>query len=131
LARQASSPPESSVRAIAAETPGTAESDAQVVRPRIPTNVPSVYADQIMDVVFGLHTTKLIFGIENGSGVQPVGVAVLPTAALLLSVLAIRENLTSPGMVEEMGNRFAGVIKMMRQEQASESSGTLVKKKDK
>ena len=84
-----------------------------------------------MDVVYGLHTTKLVFGIENGSGVQPVGVAILPTATLLLSVLAIRDNLTSPNMVEEMSGRFAGVIKMMRQDHASEISATPLKQKNK
>lgn len=85
-------------------------------RPRIPTNVPSIYADLITDVVYGIHTTKLVFGIENGSAIQAVGVAVLPTAALLASVLAIKENLTEPAMVEEMTSRLSGVLRLMRQE---------------
>ena len=85
---------EPSSPALRAAGPATSETSAQIVHARIPTNVPSVYADQIMDVVYGIHTTKLIFGIENGSAVQPVGIAVIPTAALLLSVLTTHRPLS-------------------------------------
>lgn len=120
---------ESSSLASQAVRPAPIDISDQPVRSRIPTNVPSIYADQIVDVVYGAHTTKLVFGIENGSGVQAVGVAVIPTGALLASVLAIKENLTAPGMVEEMTSRLSGVLRMMRQEPQSKSMDSPAKKK--
>lgn len=120
---------EPSSPALRGAGPTTGETSAQIVHARIPTNVPSVYADQIMDVVYGIHTTKLIFGIENGSAVQPVGIAVIPTAALLLSVLTIKENLTAPRMVEEMASRFSGVLRLMRDQPKSKNTDTRPKNK--
>jgi hypothetical protein len=80
---------------------------------RVPAGVPVVYADQIMDVIYGIHTSKLVFGIESGNGIRPVGVAIVPTAALMLSALTIIENLSSPAIIEETGTRFASILQMM------------------
>lgn len=97
-----------------AEDVSTGGVDSEPAVDRIPTNVPTVYADQLMDIVYGVHTSKLVFGIENGLGIRPVGVVVIPTASLFASVLAINKNLSSPGMAAEMSKRFAGVLSMMQ-----------------
>lgn len=108
----------SSSSAIAAKAiqPESTEQSVRAVLPRIPSNVPSIYADQIVDVVYGAHTTKLVLGVENGAGIQAVGVVVLPTAALLASVVTMKDNLTSSGMVEELSSRYASFLIRMRQD---------------
>ncbi|TBR75837.1 MAG: hypothetical protein EPN64_10210 [Burkholderiaceae bacterium] len=83
---------------------------------RVPSNVPTVYADQAMDVVYGIHTTKIVFGTENGvGGLRPVGIAVLPTATLLILAGNIINTLTRADIVEETRKRLTGVLDMMRE----------------
>lgn len=83
---------------------------------RIPTNVPSVYADRIEDVVYGIHTTKLVLGVENGSHIESVGVVIIPTMALLQAAAEIQANLTSPPMIEEMGGRYSAAMRLLTQD---------------
>ena len=83
---------------------------------RVPAGVPIVYADLVIDVIYGVHTSKVVFGVENGSGgLRPVGVAAIPTAALLVVAGNIVRDLTSPGIVEETAQRLGGVVAMMRE----------------
>lgn len=83
---------------------------------RVPGNVPMVYADQVIDVVYGVHTSKVVFGVENGAGgLRPVGVAVIPTASLLIVAANVVRDLTAPGIVEETAQRLGGVVTMMRE----------------
>lgn len=75
-----------------------------------------MYADQVIDVIYGVHTSKVVFGVENGSGgLRPVGIAAIPTAALLVVAGNIVRDLTSPGIVEETAQRLSGVLTMMRE----------------
>jgi len=86
------------------------------VADRVPVNVPMVYADQVIDVVYGVHTSKVVFGIENGTGaLRAVGVAVIPTASLLIVAANIVRDLTAPSIVEETAHRLGGVLNMMRE----------------
>ena len=83
---------------------------------RIPSDVPFIYADQVMDVVYGMHTTKLVLSQETGAGLKnlrPTGVVTIPTATLLLAAQAIVRDLTSREMVQETAERFASVLQLM------------------
>ena len=92
---------------------------------RVPANVPMVYADQVIDVVYGVHTSKVVFGVENGTGtLRAVGVAVVPTASLLVAAANIVRDLTAPSTVEETAHRLGGVLTMMRK-MASSPAATL------
>jgi hypothetical protein len=77
-------------------------------------DLPSVYADQIVDVIYGTSTTKLVFGLETGEGVVVKNVAILPTSALLNAAMTIVENLSNPAMVEETSKRFLHILNVMR-----------------
>lgn len=74
-----------------------------------------MYADQIVDVVYGVHTSKLVFGVETGSGqLRSVGAVAIPTAALLNAASNIVQFLTSPAVVDETTQRMTSVLSMMR-----------------
>jgi len=65
--------------------------------------------------VYGLHTTKIVLAEETGSNkVRPVAVVTIPTATLLLLAKAVVTDLTSPGMVKETVERYAGVLEVMQ-----------------
>ena len=82
---------------------------------RIPAGLPKIYADLASDVVYGLHTTKIVLAEETGSNkVRPVAVVTIPTATLLLLAKAVVTDLTSPGMVKETVERYAGVLEVMQ-----------------
>lgn len=82
---------------------------------RLPAHVPLMYADQIVDVVYGVHTSKLVFGVETGSGqLRSVGAVAIPTAALLNAASNIVQFLTSPAVVDETTQRMTSVLSMMR-----------------
>ena len=70
----------------------------------------------MIDVIYGVHTSKVVFGVENGSGgLRPVWIAAIPTAALLVVAGNIVRDLTSVGIVEETAQRLSGVVTMMRE----------------
>lgn len=82
---------------------------------RIPADQPRIYADQAMDVVYGLHTTKIVLGEETGGGnTRAVATVVIPTATLLLLAKGIVSDLTSAGMVKETAERFAEILSAMQ-----------------
>lgn len=69
-----------------------------------------------MDVVYGIHTTKLVFSQEIGGGLnnlRPVGVVTIPTVALLLAAKTITQDLTSREMAEDTAQRYAQILQMM------------------
>lgn len=115
----------------ASESPGDALPHGgrrSPVADRVPANVPMVYADQVIDVVYGVHTSKVVFGVENGAGgLRAVGIAVIPTASLLIVAANIVRDLTAPSIVEETTHRLGGVLTMMH-ELASVPTETLPKK---
>ena len=86
------------------------------VRERVPSNLPILYADQILDVVYGVHTSKIVLAVETGGGgLRAVGIACIPTASLLVVAANIVRDLTAPGLVQETAERLGGVVKMMRE----------------
>ena len=86
------------------------------VRERVPAKLPILYADQILDVVYGVHTSKIVLGVETGGGgLRAVGIACIPTASLLVVAANIVRDLTAPGLVQETADRLGGVVKMMRE----------------
>ena len=81
----------------------------------MPTDVPVIYADQISDIIFGIHTSKLVLSLENGRGpVRPVAMVIVPTAALVVSAGNFLETMASDGMVAETSQRFAGIVDTLR-----------------
>ena len=82
---------------------------------RTPADVPILYADMLQDVIYGVHTSKLVFSLENGRGKpRPVAVVVLPTAALVFASKSVSDVMSDPGMLSETQARFDGVIDLMR-----------------
>jgi len=82
---------------------------------RIPEHLPILYADQVMDVIYGVHTSKVVLGVESGNGgVRAVGVAAIPTSALLIVASNIVRDLTSPPIVEETIQRLDAMVNLMR-----------------
>ncbi|CAN5744207.1 hypothetical protein BH11PSE13_BH11PSE13_05020 [soil metagenome] len=99
-----------------AEPAGSVPQAVQRLPERLPTNVPSGYADQAIDVVYGIHTSKIVFGVETGNGhLRPVQIVVLPTSALLLLAGNVLRDLTSAPMVNETEQRLGSLISTMRQ----------------
>lgn len=82
---------------------------------RVPATTPLVYADQVSDVVYGVHTSKLVLSIETGSGsVRPQAIVTLPTSALLFFARSVVRDLSAPAIIDETLERFGTVIDMMR-----------------
>lgn len=78
---------------------------------RLPAGVQLIYADHVMDSVYGYHTTKIVLGLEQGdSDMRPAAIVVMPTPLLFAAALEIVNDLTSAGMVKQMGDRYASVI---------------------
>ncbi len=99
---------------------------------RVPAGVPIVYADLVIDVIYGVHTSKVVFGVETGSGgLRPVGIVAIPTAALLVVAGNIVRDLTSAGIVEETAQRLSGVVTMMREMAPSPVTSKTTKSADK
>ncbi|MDO9015258.1 MAG: hypothetical protein Q7U84_10880 [Polynucleobacter sp.] len=92
-------------------------SQPQVVQAdRLPANVQIYYADQLIDALYGVHTCKLVFGVDTGSGhVRPTGTLVIPTSALLVMVSSILSDLTAQDIINEAEGRYAGLIQRMRE----------------
>lgn len=104
----------------------TPVNESRIKNDRIPAGIPSFYADQIVDIVYGIHTSKLIFGFEGGAELHPVGMVIIPTSALLFAAAKVLENLSAPGMIEETSSRHATILRAMR----GVSSATIVGEKD-
>ena len=69
-----------------------------------------------MDVIYGLNTSKVVFGIENGNGgLRPVAIAVVPTSALLATAVGIVRDLTSQTIREETATRFKSYLGYMEE----------------
>lgn len=82
---------------------------------RLPSDLPVLYADQIMDVIYGVHTSKVVFGLEAGTApTRAVTVVAIPTAALLNAATNIVRFLSAPEIVDETAARLGGVLTMMR-----------------
>lgn len=82
---------------------------------RVPLNVPTIYADSVIDIVYGIHTSKVVLGVEDGSNsLKPAGVVIIPTAALLGMSSAVISNLTSPETIKETAERMTNILNMMR-----------------
>lgn len=93
------------------ETPQSAEGH------RLPLHVPSIYADQIVDVIYGINTTKIVLGVETGGKGQalaPVSALIVPTATLLTAVLKIASDFANPALVSETEQRYAAILKVMK-----------------
>lgn len=104
-------------------TPTESNTEQQAPRRvRLPDGVPSVYADQVMDVIYGFHTTKLVFGVEQGldqgavatyENIRPVGVVVMPTPMLLGAAMRLLEQITAPALVQQTSERYRSVVETM------------------
>ena len=67
---------------------------------RMPVDVPVLYADQITDIIYGIHTSKLVLGLENGRGPsRPVAMVIIPTAALVVAAGGFLDTMGSAGMI--------------------------------
>jgi hypothetical protein len=93
------------------------EAPAPTGRPRVPTDVPHIYADMASDVVYGIHTTKVILAEEvsdGAGGKHPVAVVVMPTATLLALARGLVMDLTRPEAIEETAQRFGSILGYMK-----------------
>jgi hypothetical protein len=88
-----------------------------VDRVRVPPGAPVFYADQLVDVVYGIYTSKLVFGAEDGSaaGIRPVVTVVVPTPTLLMACLRVANDITLPNMIDETSGRFNEAVETMRE----------------
>ena len=81
---------------------------------RLPTGVPMIYADHLMDAIYGFHTTKLILGIEDGkigrTGLRPSAVVTMPTPLLLAAAARLVRDLTSPDVITETTARYSSIL---------------------
>jgi len=81
---------------------------------RMPVDVPVLYADQITDIIYGIHTSKLVLGLENGRGPsRPVAMVIIPTAALVVAAGGFLDTMGSAGMISETSERLAGMVDML------------------
>lgn len=95
---------------------GSEPSEMRMPRPdRLPVDVPSVYADRVIDIIYGAYTSKVILGVETGSGsMRAVSVLVIPTAGLLIAAGNIIDNLTTSDVAAETSARVQGYLNMMK-----------------
>jgi hypothetical protein len=99
------------VRSVEA-APGPVVQPVPVVD-RIP-DVPLIYADAVLDVVFGIYTTKVIIGVETGGSAKATNVLTIPTEALAAASMKILENLASPGVHQQIVARHAAFAETLQ-----------------
>lgn len=121
--RTASSPVAELAQPSAAADPvaTSPEPDARTVpeSERIP-DVPNIYADAVLDVVFGVYTSKILLGFETGnSNVRPVSVVTLPTEALVTACMKVLENVGAPGTGRQIVARHANFARTLQHLAAS------------
>lgn len=85
-------------------------------QPRLPIGVPELYADGLIDCIYGFYTTKLVFGVEQGGDMPPRPKAILtiPTMSLYNAALQIVKELSSPQLVAQTDERYTQVLNMLR-----------------
>ncbi|MCD6674884.1 MAG: DUF5308 domain-containing protein [Burkholderiaceae bacterium] len=77
--------------------------------------LPLLYADTIIDIQFGVFTTKLIFGIENPN--QPpvqAGVVVVPTGPLVAAARRIVDETGKKGFQAFFKQRTEAAMQLMK-----------------
>ena len=86
-------------------------------KPRVPADIPTFYADQVLDIVYGIWTSKIVLGAEDGSasGVRPVATVVIPTPSLMVACIRIASDVTKSGMVDEAAGRYEAALNAMRE----------------
>jgi len=86
-------------------------------KPRVPADIPTFYADQVLDIVYGIWTSKIVLGAEDGSasGVRPVATVVIPTPSLMMACIRIATDVTKSGMIDEASVRYEFALNAMRE----------------
>jgi hypothetical protein len=85
-------------------------------RERVPSNVQLIYADQVADVLYGVHTSKMIFALETGAATyRPQVVVAMPTGSLLAAALAIVRDLSKEAVINETLERVGIMVSLMRE----------------
>ncbi|WP_144006569.1 hypothetical protein [Pelomonas sp. KK5] len=68
--------------------------------------MPTIYADAVIDVVFGFYTTKLVLGEELGNGqTRAAAVVAIPTEQLVRVCAGIVNEMSSPSMIRGIEKR--------------------------
>lgn len=92
-------------------------------RRRLPEGVPALYADHIVDAIYGFHTTKLVLGVEDGidpngmalaENMRSVAVVTMPTPLLLAAALKLVQDLTSDSFLQETAGRYGTILEQMQ-----------------
>jgi hypothetical protein len=93
------------------ETQGIEPSAQQ---PRIGASLPTIYADQVVDVIYGVYTSKVVLGFENGTATpRPIATVVIPTGTLLTAAIEIVRNLAESDIAEYMRQRHSDLLQVM------------------
>lgn len=79
------------------------EPDA-AVQEFIPPGGPLIYADSVANVIYGVATTKIVFGIEVGPNRgRSVATVVMPTEALIVAATTIlKSDMRKPDVLRQM-----------------------------
>lgn len=83
---------------------------------RLPNGVPNTYADLVLDVIYGIHTSKIVFGQETGRELahrRPVSVVAIPTSALVFMATKVISDLAMPAMVDETREKLLNHIQVL------------------
>lgn len=93
------------------------EVDADPNPARVPKGVPYLYADKVIDVIYGVSTSKIVFGNETGGGGgQPAIVLTMPTPSLFVAAQSIASNMMLEAFVSETEVRYKNIVAMLRGE---------------
>jgi hypothetical protein len=81
-----------------------------------PVKVPTVYADMVEDVIYGVHTTKVLFGEEVGQSPQlrSVAMVIIPTESLVAACMKILQNMSESNIVEHIDGRYREFAKQLK-----------------
>src|SRR5690349_16924026 len=82
---------------------------------RFPAGIPSVYADLVGDVLYGINTSKLVFSVETGvnTDARPQLIVTLPTPALVHLALNVLRDLSSQQAVGEARERALSYLALI------------------
>ena len=82
---------------------------------QLPPGVPTQYADNIVNVIWGLSTSKLVLGVEAGPNmVNVTAVLVMPTPALVAFAHNVVRATSAEPFIQESKRRFEGVTEIYR-----------------
>lgn len=91
---------------------------------RLAEGVPLMYGDKVIDVIFGVSTSKVIIGLELGGDTErPTLALTMPTAALIVFAQTFLKTMGTESMINEIENRNRASLALLKRVEEAAITG--------